>query len=127
MARPFVWSLQPVAQAVSVARGHLRQLCNNLPAPLLDDALLLMSELVTNAIRHGDGEVTVRLWPRPDSVRIEVTDASPRYPVATDSSVEAESGRGLHIVEALASRWGTTPAKAPSGKTVWVEIDAMSE
>lgn len=127
MTRPFVWSLPPRAQAVPLARQRLQHRCGDLPAPLLDDALLVVSELVTNAVKHGDGEITLRLWPGPDLVRIEVTDESPRYPEPVESDLDDEAGRGLQIVGALASSWGATPASTSWGKTVWVELAASRD
>jgi two-component sensor histidine kinase len=90
---------------------------------VLDDALLLTSELVTNAVRHGAGEITCRLWPGPDVLRLEVSDASATIPREVDRGLRADSGRGLQIVATVASRWGAVPAPGEGGKTVWFEID----
>ncbi|MFF6984641.1 SpoIIE family protein phosphatase [Streptomyces sp. NPDC008343] len=96
---------------------------------LVDEAMLLASELVTNALLHADSAVDVRLREYPDRIRIEVRDtaAAPPIPSAlalTDSALaEAESGRGLIIVESLASAWGNSPSGR--GKTVWFELDRM--
>lgn len=89
--------------------------------------MLVASELVNNAIRHGEGRVTVRFWPRPDGLRMEVTDSGPRGPEPTRPDADDESGRGLLIVDALASRWGSEPVEAGPGKTVWFELDAQSD
>jgi anti-sigma regulatory factor (Ser/Thr protein kinase) len=117
------WSLPPRPQAVSESRERLRSSCTHLPRPVLDDALLLTSELVTNAVRHGAGEITCRLWPGREVVRLEVSDASPVVPHAVERGLVADSGRGLHIVDTLASRWGAVPDQRAAGKTVWFELD----
>ena len=115
-------SLPPAAAAAAVARQLLRQRCSSLPGPELDDALLLVTELVANAVRHGEGPVTLALTRDHGRLRVEVTDASPRRPRPRDRGVEAESGRGLQIVDVLATRWGSEPAGS-AGKTVWFELD----
>jgi anti-sigma regulatory factor (Ser/Thr protein kinase) len=87
-----------------------------------DDAALLVTELVTNAVRHVGSEVEVSVVLRPDALRVEVSDFSPVGAVeAISASSDAEGGRGLAIVEGLASRWGVITHSA--GKTVWFELD----
>ncbi len=87
----------------------------------LDDVVLGASELATNAIRHAGGIVEVRVDVDDDRVRVEVDDSAsgavlPRQPGTFDTT-----GRGLLIVEGLATRWGTAAAGA-RGKTVWFEV-----
>lgn len=89
----------------------------------LDDLLLVASELFTNAVLHGDGQVELILELRPDVVRLEVVDGG--HPQAKVPLVPVEpgmfSGRGLAIVEKVASKWGS--AVSPRGGTrVWAEI-----
>ena len=81
------------------------------PVPVLDEAVLLVSELTTNAVIHtasGDGgafDVAVRRYP--SAVRIEVHDAgSRRVPVPRPEDFMAEEGRGLDLVNLVADRWG---------------------
>lgn len=87
-----------------------------------EDLLLVVSELVTNAVVHGAEPIVVTVVRAPSRVRVEVTDA------ATDSSPhssrvaqDAETGRGLSVVTRLAAAWGwrATPGR---GKTVWAEL-----
>lgn len=88
-----------------------------------DRATLLTSELVTNAVRYGRGLVTLTVCAQPPAVRVVVHDDNPALPtLGRDDDHAAEGGRGLRLVEALATRWGTDP-HPPDGKDVWFEID----
>ncbi|WP_310729253.1 SpoIIE family protein phosphatase [Streptomyces sp. N2A] len=87
----------------------------------MDVALLVVSELVTNAIAHTQGEVRLDLTLAADRLRIAVNDASPRAPVKPASvDWEATGGRGLLLVEAMSASWGSVPLSG--GKQVWSEI-----
>jgi anti-sigma regulatory factor (Ser/Thr protein kinase) len=93
---------------------------------LLDEIQIVASEVVTNALVHAQSDVDIRLRRHPDRIRVEVQDSSAQPPVpaviVTDDAVnaEAESGRGLLIVDALAEAWGSSPAGR--GKTTWFEM-----
>ncbi|MFF0310618.1 SpoIIE family protein phosphatase [Streptosporangium sp. NPDC004379] len=86
--------------------------------PIADATELMISELVTNAIKHGSGIVEVRLLRGPSLV-CEVADRSPLPPVMREAGSDDDTGRGLHLINWLAHRWGTRPT--PDGKIVWVE------
>ncbi|WP_433859811.1 SpoIIE family protein phosphatase [Streptomyces kronopolitis] len=87
----------------------------------VDVALLVVSELVTNAIAHTRGEVRLDLTLAADRLRVAVNDASPRAPVKPASvDWEATGGRGLLLVEAMSASWGSVPLSG--GKQVWSEI-----
>lgn len=85
-----------------------------------DVVALLVSEVATNALVHGDGDVQVRVTTRADALRVEVTDGSPQMPVPRTAELLEEGGRGLALVESLASDWGVEPAEL--GKVVWFEV-----
>ncbi|TJZ59384.1 PAS sensor protein [Streptomyces piniterrae] len=87
----------------------------------VDVALLVVSELVTNAIVHTQGEVRLDLTLTAEHLRIAVNDTSPRTPVKP-ASVDWEStgGRGLLLVEAMSASWGSLPLSG--GKQVWSEV-----
>lgn len=84
---------------------------------------LLVSELVTNALRHASGPIGVRLLRsagKPHTLQVEVSDPLPDPPLERAAGPEEESGRGLQLVAGAARRWGTRPADA--GKAVWFEL-----
>lgn len=98
-------------------------------------AALLVAELATNAVVHGrvpgrDFGLRLTLCPEDATLRVELTDARPDVRPPTPGTLQAaasdtESGRGLLLVEALASHWGTTGAD-PYTKTVWCELPLRS-
>lgn len=87
--------------------------------------MLLVSELVSNAVQHGGphgptATVGLKVETRPDLVRVEVTDAGNGDLRPGNGAIDLPSGRGLLFVETLASRWGCD--RLPVGKTVWFEL-----
>lgn len=109
-----------VRTARSAVRGQLRTWDLDSVA---DITALLVSELVTNALRHATGPIGVRLV-RPAGLGgvllVEVSDPLPDPPRERVAHPEDESGRGLQLVANSCSRWGTRPGAA--GKTVWFEL-----
>ena len=83
------------------------------------DARLIVSELVSNAIVHAGTEIELNVVLERDAIRIEVTDLGAGLP-KSDDPVKETSGRGLPIVEALSCGWGVVEHGA--GKTVWCEL-----
>ncbi|MFF7993170.1 ATP-binding protein [Kitasatospora xanthocidica] len=98
------------------------------PVESAETALILLSELVTNACRHArsprDRMIGVRvLLPTCSLLRIEVSDANPELPSLRHASPEDESGRGLELVAALATSWGAhARGEGYIGKTTWCEL-----
>ncbi|HWG74620.1 MAG TPA: ATP-binding protein [Acidimicrobiales bacterium] len=87
-----------------------------------DRVLLVVSELVTNAVLHARSEFELTLQNSNQVVRVEVSDRNPRLPVwATGAPHDAYSGRGLALVRSLATDWGVE-SHAGNGKTVWCEL-----
>ncbi|MEU2285272.1 SpoIIE family protein phosphatase [Streptomyces sp. NPDC013178] len=117
------WTVWRVPEAARHARRFSRRTLRawGLPADTMDAALLVVTELVTNALVHTDGRVRLDLTLVNDRLRIAVTDASPRTPVKpTSLSWEATGGRGILLVEAVSDAWGTVPVSG--GKQVWSEL-----
>ncbi|MDF5754477.1 ATP-binding protein [Spongiactinospora sp. TRM90649] len=83
------------------------------------DAQLVISELVTNAMRHAGGIVGLRLIRSGGQLGCAVSDSSDVAPTLTEQDCFAETGRGLHLVEALASSWGWIRLDDHHGKLVW--------
>ncbi|HEX2851034.1 MAG TPA: ATP-binding protein [Acidimicrobiales bacterium] len=88
---------------------------------VVDLAELLTSEIVTNAVVHAAGPAEVGVDRVGDAVRVEVVDAASALPDLRHVAPDAASGRGLAIVDALATRWGVQP-RGTSGKVVWFEL-----
>ncbi len=86
----------------------------------IDDVALVVSELVTNAVLHGDGDVTLDVVVAPDTVRVEVADRDPGLPGASYAAADAESGRGLLLVSKIARDWGVRQEEP--GKVVWADL-----
>ncbi|MFI9647178.1 ATP-binding protein [Streptomyces sp. NPDC052040] len=109
-----------VRSARAVVRGQLRAWGLD---EVGDIAALLVSELVTNSLRHATGPIGVRLVRSDGSapgLLVEVSDTLPDPPRERTPDCDAEDGRGLQLVAHSSRRWGTRPAD--TGKTVWFEL-----
>jgi serine phosphatase RsbU (regulator of sigma subunit)/anti-sigma regulatory factor (Ser/Thr protein kinase) len=114
------FQLEPEHSAVRHARSLIRDPLKRWGLEdLIDSSELLVSELVTNAIKYANGEVLLRLILEPESLVCEVHDSSPALPRVLQVDKDAENGRGLHVVSQMASRWGVR--RTPGGKVVWCE------
>jgi anti-sigma regulatory factor (Ser/Thr protein kinase) len=94
---------------------------------LLDDAALVISELVTNALRAGSTSITVNLQVEPGRLRVAVQDRAAGRPRLRHPDFRQTSGRGLQVVSALADDWGviemdSVVGKEVRGKEVWAEL-----
>lgn len=128
LAPPEVLRLPHRAESVRIARRTLREsmVRMNLPDEFSDDAEVVISELLGNAVRHARaiaGGVVVMGWQlRNARLHLRVTDGgSGRTVEARKASLTAVSGRGLHIVERLADEWGVTN-HAGGLRTVWASL-----
>ena len=110
-----------VPASVSAARRFTRAALqrHDIDPGIIDTAILLVSELVTNAIVHASSTIRLRVGVGSD-IRVEVRDASDDAPVAEVADADHESGRGLAIVTTLAESWDWSPR--PGGKVVWFEL-----
>ena len=121
--------LDGVPQAAGQARALVRDLLGA-SHPSVNDAELILSELVGNSVTHsrsgrdnGTLVIAVEMAPEPGDVHIKVRDAGgPDAPAQAKSGPDSEHGRGLAIVTALAAEWGTQPTLA--GRTTWCRLSA---
>ena len=116
----------PVPTSVPAARRFVAAALPDVPARLCETALLLASELATNALLHSSGnfEVLTTYSPRERLIRVEVTDAGGGEPRIERPDASEEHGRGLQLVASLSDRWGVRPLRRGlgTGKTVWFEL-----
>ncbi|MGW4746943.1 SpoIIE family protein phosphatase [Streptomyces sp. NPDC004290] len=120
-------SFEPVGRSVAAARAFVRDTLQGWGHPeLVDDAVVLTSELVTNAVIHAGTAAEVLCLRSDDSVRIEVADRYPEREIPVQGgrslgSPDRENGRGLLLCAALAHRWGVD--YSPTRKHVWFHLN----
>ncbi|MDX3529973.1 SpoIIE family protein phosphatase [Streptomyces sp. ID05-39B] len=121
-------SFEPVGRSVATARAFVRDTLQGWGfADIIDDAVVLTSELVTNAVVHAGTHADLLCLRHEDGVRIEVADRYPEREIplqgslATMGSPDREGGRGLQLCAAIAARWGVD--YTPTHKTVWFQLD----
>lgn len=107
---------------IAQARKFVAEELDGRSATVVDNAVLLVSELATNAVRHVGSAFTVAVEDSRSAVRISVSDSGGGEPRARPLDVGSTDGRGLHIVGSLASAWGIEPTA--TGKTVWFTLAA---
>lgn len=109
------------------AVGHVRHIAEarlrvwGAQDDMVNGVLLCLSELLSNVVRHVGAGSSVVMLENGSALRLTVRDSSADLPMAKSADDLAESGRGLLLIDAVASRWGTEPTE--SGKDVWVEFD----
>lgn len=126
-SRVCLWRLSRHSRSVGRARRRFRAQAERwgLAEETLETAVLLLSELVTNAVRHSHvrgRHIEVRCALATESLRVEVSDAGDGVPVLRTPDDEDESGRGLALVAVLATTWGVLLRPHAIGKTVWYEL-----
>ena len=120
---PFELLADTVPASVARIRRFTADACRaSAPQVDADTVALLVSEVATNALVHGEGKVRVRVHPTARGLRVEVHDDSPALPARRRATPMDEGGRGIALVEALSSGWGAD--RTADGKTVWFEVDA---
>ncbi len=107
-----------VPLARSWAEGWLAG--SDVPPDQKDVVLLVVSELVTNAVSQGDGPIRVSLEAEDGALRVEVFDSGHRMPSLSDTALDDTGGRGLHLVDAVCDAWGVL--EELHGKTVWARL-----
>ena len=115
--------LAPSPTAPAAARIFVREVCQSWQLvragqTLVERAVLVVNELVTNAVVHARTDLWLELELRADRLFISVRDSSPRLLRKVNSDLEAEGGRGLRLVEQPARAWGVRP-HPDGGKVVW--------
>lgn len=118
---PQVIRLDPDGSSVAAARRFVDDCLTRWGLSSQSDEIQLVAdELVTNAIQHSRGPVTLAIARRLDRVVVQVQDPSPETPEPESADLLADNGRGLLLVDQIATDWGSTPTD--DGKRVWAEV-----
>jgi two-component sensor histidine kinase len=119
VAPTFSLVLPPAASSPRAARAAVAEELGD--RGRLDELLLCVSEVVTNAILHGRSAARVVVTVDGSTVRVEVHDDDPTLPVRRHPAADSPTGRGLLMLDRLTSLWGAEPSG--QGKVVWFEFD----
>jgi anti-sigma regulatory factor (Ser/Thr protein kinase) len=121
---PYAFTVPPLVEAVSAARDRVadraRRLGLDLGEELIHDLKLLTGELVANSVTHTKAACVVCVRWTGERLRVEVTDVDPALVASSEALSTDEHGRGLFLVAALATEWGSDPCVA--GKNTWFEL-----
>jgi anti-sigma regulatory factor (Ser/Thr protein kinase) len=118
------FTLEPAPEAVAEARERVMALAEPfVEHPRLADLRLVISEVITNAVRHGgDGDLLVAVTPKPEFLCVQVTDTGDGFaPRPRAYAPDEDGGFGLFLIERLTRRWGLT--REDSNTRVWFEFD----
>jgi anti-sigma regulatory factor (Ser/Thr protein kinase) len=118
------FTLEPAPQAVAEARERVIELAEPfVEHPRLADLRLVISEVITNAVRHGgDGDLLVAVTPKDEFLCVQVTDTGDGFaPRPRAYAPDEDGGFGLFLIERLTRRWGLT--REDSNTRVWFEFD----
>jgi anti-sigma regulatory factor (Ser/Thr protein kinase) len=112
----------PAGEAIAAARSFVADALRTWGAmpPLIDDAMLLTSEMATNALVHAHSPFRISVARADGVISFAVQDATSRTPQKRNVDAQSAMGRGMGIVDALSSRWGCDVL--PTGKVVWAEL-----
>jgi anti-sigma regulatory factor (Ser/Thr protein kinase) len=126
------YEMAAVPASIGEARAIVGDVAAHLPLALRDDAALLVSELMSNAVRHGGATATLTVWVQDGYLTVEVHDDGAGRPAMRSGVLDpaVASGRGLRILDRVAAQWGVEDDHGGMGKTVWfrlaVEQESMS-
>jgi CheY-like chemotaxis protein/anti-sigma regulatory factor (Ser/Thr protein kinase) len=113
--------LPPDPSSSRTARTLLREALGEVGDDVLFALELLVSEVVTNALTHAAGAPRIEAQLTPETIRVAVFDTAPELPAHRVPDEHRPGGRGLHLLDLVASRWGAEPTD--EGKVVWFELD----
>lgn len=122
MAAPMALELAPHVESSSEARVVTLEWAAGRDEGLVFALQLVVSELVTNAVRHGAGPITLTLADARGGIRVGVHDFGARGPEARHPDDRSPGGRGLQVVDQLSWDWGVERSRAGQGKTVWAIV-----
>jgi anti-sigma regulatory factor (Ser/Thr protein kinase) len=113
--------------SIPAARSFLAKLLHgwDVADPVIDDASLLATELMSNAVEHGSGVVHLEIAVHDGLLRVGVHDGAVELPVMGDVTETGLAGRGIWIVQAIARDWGSDSSGEEPGKTVWFELTML--
>ena len=117
--------LPATRDAPAAIRAFLRAVLSSSPPDAIAVVELLASELVSNVVRHVGSPMTVRVGRHGPAVRVEVDDEGDTPPILLNPAPDAQGGRGLLLVDSLASEWDWNARD--HGKTVWFVVDLGEE
>lgn len=120
------WTLPARTDSVPLARRLAVESLPGVSGVASETVALVVSELVTNCVRHAGTEFRLRVISNPNQIQVEVTDTAGGQPRVKQPAPTDPHGRGLQIVETLARRWGVVPAGDGTGKTVWCTVALTS-
>ncbi len=113
--------------SVPATRAFLTRLLDGwgVEDPVIDDASLLATELMANAVKQGTGTVELRVEAENGLLHVAVHDDADGTPVVSYAGTASPNGRGLWIVQSIAHNWGTESDGEEPGKTVWFELTTL--
>jgi anti-sigma regulatory factor (Ser/Thr protein kinase) len=109
------------AASVALARRFTHEALDDVDLAVSEEVVLMVSELVSNSVRHAASDFTVAVDRRGDEITVNVTDGGSGRPALRAPALTDQSGRGLRIVQAFADSWGVTDSDG-AGKTVWFRV-----
>jgi len=113
------------ARSVGASRRYVRDVLRYHPLAHIDAVELMVSELATNSVKHAHSDFKVSISDSGGEIRVEVRDTGRGQPVLRFPAPTEPSGRGLRIVEALSTAWGTVDS--PRGKAVWFTLPSTAK